>query len=319
MLRMRNLLSVLCLLLLSGCVSMLDGVSGGVQPVSPKLVAAMAAKKMRPGDPVMIRIFKQESELEVWKLDRSGKYALLKTYPICRWSGKLGPKKVEGDRQAPEGFYSVPASQMNPNSQYNVSFNLGYPNNLERRLGYSGEALMVHGACTSSGCFALTDAGVSEIYAIAAAALEGGQSAFQVQSFPFRMTDANMSKNQSDPNFGFWENIKQGYDIFEKTRIPPVVSSCGGKYTFGSEASSGECSSVPALAMTAQPARPASVADVPSTSIVTSSASVYMDGGMHKSFRTLLKREGPAKMARMVSLSAEPVSRPKAALADPYQ
>lgn len=316
MLRLQVLLSILCILSLSGCVSVLDGVSGGVQPLSSKLVAAMAAKKMRPGDSVMIRIFKQESELEVWKMDRTGKYALLKTYPICRWSGKLGPKKVEGDRQAPEGFYSVSASQLNPNSQYNVSFNLGYPNKLERGLGYSGEALMVHGACTSSGCFALTDAGVSEIYAIAAAALGAGQGEFQVQSFPFRMTAANMSKNQSDPNFGFWKNIKQGYDIFENTKLPPLVSSCGGKYIFGTELAAEGCSSAPALAMTAQQAPPA--ADDPVASIMTSSASVYMDGGMHRSFRALLKREGPAKMAKMISLTAEPVSRPKAALADPY-
>lgn len=312
-------LFALLLLILSGCVSVLDDVSHGVQPISSKFGTMMAAKRMGPSDPIMIRIFKQESELEVWKQDRSGRYALLKTYPICRWSGKLGPKKVEGDRQAPEGFYSVAAWQMNPNSQYNVSFNLGYPNKLERDLGYRGEALMVHGACTSAGCFALTDAGVSEIYAVAAAALSAGQSEFQVQSFPFRMTAANMRKYQSDTNFGFWENLKQGYDIFENTKIPPQVSSCGGKYAFGSGQTGEDCSRLPMLAMSGEKSPLDALSDPTVGSISVSGVTVYMDGGMHKSFRSLLKREGPVKMAKLVSLSAEPVSRPKAALADPYQ
>ena len=317
--RPAQLTFALLLLLLSGCVSILDDVSHGVQPISSKLGTTMAAKKMRPSDPIMIRIFKQESELEVWKQDRNGKYALLKTYPICRWSGKLGPKKVEGDRQAPEGFYSVAAWQMNPNSQYNVSFNLGYPNKLERELGYKGEALMVHGACTSAGCFALTDAGVSEIYAVAAAALSAGQPEFQVQSFPFRMTSSNMKKYQSDKNITFWENLRQGYEIFEKTKIPPQVSSCGGKYTFGSERASEDCPSLPVLAMMAENAPFDAPSDAAVGSISVSGVPFYLDGGMHKSFRSLLKREGPVKMAKLVSLSAEPVSRPKAALADPYQ
>ena len=208
---------------------------------------------------------------------------------------------------------------MNPNSQYNVSFNLGYPNKLERELGYKGEALMVHGACTSAGCFALTDAGVSEIYAIAAAALVAGQREFQVQSFPFRMTAANMRKYQNDPNLGFWENLKQGYDIFEKTKISPTVSNCGGKYAFGSGQADEDCSSLPMLSMAAEKAPLDVVSDAPVGSIAVSGDTVYMDGGMHKSFRALLKREGAQKMARMVSLSSEPVSRPKAALADPYQ
>ena len=309
---------VLLLLLLSGCVSVMDEVSHGVQPISSKLATTMAAKKMRTSDPILIRIFKQESELEVWKQDRSGRYALLKIYPICRWSGKLGPKKVEGDRQAPEGFYSVPSWQMNPNSQYNVSFNLGYPNKLERELGYKGEALMVHGACTSAGCFALTDAGVSEIYAIAAAALAAGQPEFQVHSFPFRMNDANMTKYQNNPNFGFWENLKQGYDIFETSKTPLLVSSCGGKYTFGSAQDGEDCPNAPIVATSLKLPSDDIIADSAVGSISTNDLSAYDDGGMNKSFRTLLKRVGAKKMAGMVSLSAEPVSRPKAALADPY-
>ncbi|MGL4974103.1 MAG: L,D-transpeptidase family protein, partial [Bosea sp. (in: a-proteobacteria)] len=180
-------------LVASGCVST-DISQRHMVPIPAQLVADMSGKGMSQSDPIMIRIFKKESELEVWKRDRSGKYALLKTYPMCRWSGQLGPKMREGDRQAPEGFYTVTPDLMNPRSQFHLSFNLGYPNPIERSQGFTGSALMVHGACTSSGCFAMTDDGVSEIYAIAREAFAGGQRSFQVQALPFRMTPENMAR-----------------------------------------------------------------------------------------------------------------------------
>ena len=152
---------------LSGCVSsVLDVDNKASQPIPALLVAEMSRKSMSPSSPILVRIFKQESELEIWKQDRTGKYALLKTYPMCRWSGKLGPKTREGDRQAPEGFYHVNAGMLNPTSQYYLSFNLGYPNRLEAALGYSGDALMVHGACTSSGCYFFNDTATTEIYTL---------------------------------------------------------------------------------------------------------------------------------------------------------
>ena len=134
------------------------------QPVPPKLVAAMTEKDMELQSPILIRLFKQEAELEVWKQDRSGKFALLKTYPICRWSGDLGPKTREGDRQAPEGFYSISPAQMNPRSAYYLSFNTGYPNAYDKSLGHTGSELMVHGDCSSRGCYAMTDEQIAEIY-----------------------------------------------------------------------------------------------------------------------------------------------------------
>ncbi len=191
---------------LSGCMS-LDDLSEAPPTLSKKMVAEMAKKGMKPESPVLVRIFKQESELEVWKMDKSGQYALLKTYPMCRWSGKLGPKRASGDRQAPEGFYHVSAGMLNPKSQYYVSFNLGYPNRLESALGYTGEALMVHGACSSSGCYAMTDQGVGEIYAVVARALSGGQERFQVQAYPFRMTAENMAEHRGDPSRSFWRTM----------------------------------------------------------------------------------------------------------------
>jgi murein L,D-transpeptidase YafK len=89
------------------------------------MLALLDQKRMPKDSPILVRLFKQESEAEVWKQDTSGRFALLKTYPICRWSGELGPKIREGDRQAPEGFYTVTPAQMNPNSSYYLAFDIG--------------------------------------------------------------------------------------------------------------------------------------------------------------------------------------------------
>jgi len=134
------------------------------KPIPPKLLAEMEAKNMDKGSPMLVRLFKQESELEIWKQDRSGRFTLLKTYAICRWSGDLGPKIREGDRQTPEGFYSITPGQMNPASAYYLSFNMGYPNAYDRAWGRTGSQLMVHGDCSSRGCYAMTDEQISEIY-----------------------------------------------------------------------------------------------------------------------------------------------------------
>lgn len=316
-------------LLAAGCVStVLDVDSKAIQPIPAKLVGEMSRKAMSPSSPILVRIFKEESELEVWKGDRSGRYALLKTYPMCRWSGKLGPKTRNGDRQAPEGFYHVSASMLNPNSQYYLSFNLGYPNKLESALGYSGEALMVHGACSSSGCFALTDQGVAEIYAVAREALKGGQSSFQVQAFPFRMTLQNMARNRGDPNFPFWTDLKKGYDIFEIARRQPKVSYCGRRYVFDAKFEGGEpddplaaCpppidSEDPAIASRSQADR---LAMENLLSRPALNAHAYADGGMHPSFRKLLERNGEKELAKRTSLTSVPISRPAAAAADPHR
>src|ERR1700754_4003036 len=130
--------------LLAGCnsdeISLANNAKAN-QPVPPKLVADMTEKDMDLNSPILVRLFKEEAELEVWKQDRSGRFALLKTYPICRWSGDLGPKVREGDRQAPEGFYAITPAQMNPQSAYYLSFNTGYPNAFDKALGRSGSQL----------------------------------------------------------------------------------------------------------------------------------------------------------------------------------
>jgi murein L,D-transpeptidase YafK len=202
------------------------------QPVPAKLVAEMTEKDMDLQSPILVRLFKQEAELEVWKQNRSGRFALLKTYPICRWSGDLGPKVREGDRQAPEGFYSITPAQMNPQSAYYLSFNTGYPNAFDKALGRTGSQLMVHGDCSSRGCYAMTDEQIAEIYSLGRESFFGGQRAFQLQAYPFKMTPINMAKHRNNPNMPFWKMIKEGYDHFEVTRQEPKVDFCEKKYVF---------------------------------------------------------------------------------------
>lgn len=202
------------------------------QPVPPKLVAAMQEKNMDLQSPILVRLFKQEAELEVWKQDRTGVFQLLKSYPICRWSGDLGPKIREGDRQAPEGFYSISPGQMNPQSSYYLSFNTGYPNAFDKSLGRTGSQLMVHGDCSSRGCYAMTDEQIAEIYALGRESFFGGQRAFQLQAYPFKMTPVNFAKHRNNPNMPFWKMLKEGYDHFEVTRQEPKVDFCEHKYVF---------------------------------------------------------------------------------------
>jgi murein L,D-transpeptidase YafK len=205
-------------------------------PLSEKTLAQIEAKQMDKDSPILARIFKEEAEMEIWKKTRDGEYALLKTYPICRWSGDLGPKKKEGDRQAPEGFYTITPGQMNPASNYFLAFNTGFPNAYDRAWGYTGSELMVHGDCSSRGCYAMTDEQIQEIYALARDSFFGGQKAFQLEAFPFRMTALNMAKHRNNPNLAFWKMLKDGYDSFEATRQEPKVAVCDKHYVFDAAA-----------------------------------------------------------------------------------
>lgn len=226
--------------LLSGCNGeQLSPSSKANRPIPDKLLADIETKNMDKASPMLVRLFKQEAELEVWKQTRDGKFALLKTYPICRWSGDLGPKIKEGDRQAPEGFYSITPAQMNPTSSYFLSFNMGYPNAYDKAWGRTGSQLMVHGDCSSRGCYAMTDEQISEIYALGRESFFGGQNAFQVQAYPFRMTAQNMARHRNSPHMAFWKMIKEGNDHFEVTKQEPKVDFCEKKYVFDAEKPAG--------------------------------------------------------------------------------
>jgi murein L,D-transpeptidase YafK len=200
----------------------------------PELLSLLRQKKMPKNSPIVVRVFKEEAELEIWKQDTSGLFQLLKTYPICRWSGDLGPKLWEGDRQAPEGFYTITPELMNPNSDYYLAINTGYPNSFDKANKRDGSLLMIHGDCSSSGCYAMTDEGISEIYALARDALLG-RPTFQVQAYPFRLTPANLARHRTSPNLAFWKMLKIGNDHFETTHLEPRVDVCNRRYVFDAE------------------------------------------------------------------------------------
>jgi len=197
--------------------------------IIPHLKNILQQRNLELGSPVFIRIFKQTKELEVWV--QSGRnFKLFKTYPICTFSGDLGPKLKTGDNQSPEGFYYVRPAQMNPVSQFHLSFNLGFPNKYDRSHGRTGSALMVHGNCVSIGCYAMTDKNIEEIYLLADAALRQGQPYFRVHIFPFRMTEENMRAHESSKWIAFWRNLKEGYDYFERNNMPPNVEVKNNRY-----------------------------------------------------------------------------------------
>ncbi|MDH5682041.1 MAG: murein L,D-transpeptidase [Spirochaetota bacterium] len=199
--------------------------------VKPRLIKDLASKKLHFGSPIFIRIFKKEKVLELW-IKQSQTYRLFRVYPICYYSGKLGPKYQEGDKQSPEGFYYVRGNRMNPWSRFHLSFNIGFPNTYDRAHGRTGSFIMVHGDCVSIGCYAMTDKKMEEIYILADAALRQGQSFFRVHIFPFRMSRANMDKYRDSINIAFWKNLREGYLHFEKKKVPPNVKVKNKRYIF---------------------------------------------------------------------------------------
>jgi murein L,D-transpeptidase YafK len=294
---------------LSGCntdsLGVLPMSEKAARPLSDKMVKEIQSKNMEMESPILVRLFKEESELEIWKQDREGRFALLKTYPICRWSGELGPKVKEGDRQAPEGFYSITPGQMNPNSQYYLSFDLGYPNAFDRAHGRTGAQLMVHGDCSSRGCYSMTDEQISEIYALGRDSFFGGQKSFQVQAYPFRMTAKNLARHRNSPHLAFWKMLKKGNDHFEVSKLEPKVNVCDKRYVFDAQSPSGR-----ALSFSAAAACPAYVvpeeiaslvrdkertdeiqfADLSRRNIATAPIKTNADGGMHPVFVEAVKK-----------------------------
>ena len=197
----------------------------------------LAEKGVAEGAPILIRIFKAESELELW-MRKGATYVLQATFPICHWTGTLGPKLREGDKQSPEGFYTVGRGQMRHLGRWRNAFNIGYPNLHDKRLDRTGSYILMHGGCSSTGCFAMTQSVQQVIYRLAAAALRRQQVSFQVHVFPFRMTEANMATHAESPWMDFWRDLKVGYDAFEATRLPPRIGICGQRYVVARAAQS---------------------------------------------------------------------------------
>jgi murein L,D-transpeptidase YafK len=215
--------------LLASCASNVE-IAAHLRPLPQETMMLLGRKGMDVQAPIFVRVFKEESELEIWKQRDDGHFYHFKTYPICNWSGDLGPKVRYGDRQAPEGFYAITRDQMNPDSKFHLAMNLGYPNAFDRAWKRNGDFLMIHGSCKSAGCYAMTDALIEEIYAIARETFIGGNDGFQVHAFPFRMTDQNMARFASHEAYPFWLTMKEGYDYFELTRKLPTVAVCNRRY-----------------------------------------------------------------------------------------
>ena len=269
--------------------------------LSPELLSLLQQKNMPKHSPILVRIFKEELELEVWKQDTTGHFQFLKIYPICRWSGDLGPKIHEGDRQAPEGFYTITSELMNANSNYYLAINTGFPNTFDKANDRDGSFIMIHGDCASSGCYAMTDEQIGEIYSLARDSFLGGKPSFQIQAYPFRLTPANLARHRTNPHMAFWKMLKIGNDHFEATHLEPKVEVCDRRYVFDAQhpANSskppvfdpnGKC---PAFVVDPQIALPAGekqqADEVEYAQLVKANVSVApiysgLDGGMNKFF-----------------------------------
>ena len=208
--------------------------------VRPALERDLWEKDMRLGEPVFIRAFKEERVLELFvQRKATGKYELFRSYHVAGTSGWLGPKLAEGDGQVPEGFYYTGLKSLNPDSMYHLSFNIGYPNAYDTFHRRTGSHIMIHGSNISIGCLAMTDEKIEEIYTMADAALRSGQPFFRVHVFPFRMTEERIARAAGDPNKPFWDNLRVGYDLFERTGLPPKTGVEDGRYSFKGEPSGG--------------------------------------------------------------------------------
>jgi murein L,D-transpeptidase YafK len=212
-----------------------DGLPESFDPLG--LDRKLAARGVAIGHQILIRVFKLESLLEVWMQTGEGdRFELFATYPVCNWSGRLGPKLAEGDKQSPEGLYSVGLRQLRRIGRWPRSLDIGFPNTYDRSHGRTGSLILLHGGCTSTGCYAMTDQAMDEIFRLSEAALAKGRRRIQVHAFPFRMTPENLAAHAGSEWAGFWSNLKEAYDLFERTRLPPPVSVCANRYAVGAEA-----------------------------------------------------------------------------------
>jgi murein L,D-transpeptidase YafK len=251
-------------------------------------------------NPLLIRIFKEESEFEVWT--RQGeRFELIATYPICAWSGTLGPKEYEGDRQTPEGFYAVDLKHVGTAGRHFRAIDIGFPNGFDRSLGRTGSHILVHGGCRSVGCFAMTNPVMDQIYALAERALLAGQDAIPVHIFPFRMTETNLKRHANDRWYGFWSNLRQGYDAFEATRMAPVVHVCNGSYIVTPDAQARNPTPQPPEQCTGQPLTMAQTAVTGRSAGVRTPAGnlAQMKRARSASLRVAIPRDNVAECGRL--------------------
>ncbi len=206
-----------------------------VEAAGARLEPELRKQGLKCGDPVVLRLFKEEKELEIWmKPSSSPLYTLFKVHRVAASAGRPGPKLREGDGQAPEGFYEVSAEGLRPGTRHHLGLDFGYPNALDRRLGRTGDEMMIHAGATAAGAYALSPQGMEEVYALADAALRAGEKTVGVHLFPFRLTDKRMDQVVEARGRWTegWVNLKEGYDFFENVRRPPSLEIEGGRYVF---------------------------------------------------------------------------------------
>ncbi|MFC2096546.1 murein L,D-transpeptidase family protein [Bacteroidota bacterium] len=192
-------------------------------------------KKLR----IYLRAFKEEKKIELWaKSSTDQKYKLIKEYKVCRTSGKIGPKRKQGDRQIPEGFYRI--NRFNPHSNFYLSLGINYPNKSDKILGEKnnlGGDIFIHGSCVTIGCLPITDNQIKELYIICVEAKNSGQSTIPVTIFPMELSESNFNKlkikySEDLDKIGLWIDLKKGYDIFNQTKeLPNIGFLSTGKHT----------------------------------------------------------------------------------------
>lgn len=219
-------------LFLGGCTTseLVKDSRRGLAPQSESLIKSSEYVGATSKSPILLRIFKETSELELWRKNHNNVYVLVKVYDICTFSGNLGPKLKQGDKQSPEGFYNIKPDQMNYNSSQFLSFNTGFPNDYDKFHKRTGSYLMVHGGCSSSGCYAIQDAPMQELFTAMRDSFKAGQKEIQLHIYPFRMNNWNLYTHKSNKNLDFWLQLKYGYDIFNETKKDLQIKILNGKY-----------------------------------------------------------------------------------------
>ena len=228
---MKKTIAIFIALSVSACAKFEVDPRRGLAPQNSSLVSATERAGSTATSPALIRIFKESKELELWKMAKDGKFELVRIYDICAFSGELGPKQKQGDRQAPEGFYSITTGQLNYQSIRFVSLNTGFPNAYDKAHNATGTALMIHGGCDSAGCYAIEDGPAQEVFTSVRDSLKSGQKSVQLQIYPFRMSKWAMFTNSNNKNIDFWQQLKFGYDKFENIKKPIEFTVVKGRYS----------------------------------------------------------------------------------------
>lgn len=184
--------------------------------------------------------YKHEKKLEVYaKSKTASRYVFVCSYDICASSGVLGPKRMQGDNQVPEGFYYI--DRFNPNSSYYLSLGINYPNASDKKKSQAknpGGDIFIHGECVTIGCMPMTNDKIKELYLLAIQAYQNGQKKIPVYVFPFQLTNEQFQTYQSSyasqPELiSFWKNLKMGYDLFHQQSKELVFTvDANGDYIF---------------------------------------------------------------------------------------